>query len=125
MSNIVVRFENLARAVRALRALGVDVGDMRNAFSTLSDEGARIAARRAPRRTGRLAGSVRGAQGISKAVISAGDSTVPYAGAINYGWPARGISAAGFMQQADQELEPKVVQLLEQDIDTSIRKRGL
>lgn len=111
--------------VRALLALGLDVDDLKAAFSRIATEGAQRAAAYAPRRTGRLSGSVRGNRARSKAVVMAGRAAVPWAGPINYGWPARGIRASGFMQRASKEMEPIAVQRLEDETNRCIRARGL
>src|SRR4051812_42073766 len=109
-----------AEVARALRSLGVEVDDLKAAFAALAAEGAQVAARHAPRRTGRLAGSIRGTRARSAAVVTA---SVPYAGAINYGWPRRGIAAAGFMQAADSA--PRAVAALEAEINRAIARKGL
>lgn len=117
------RVEGLNQVVRALQQTGVDVEDLKDAFSKIASEGARIAAAEAPHKSGRLSGDVRGNRAKSKAVVTAGRKSVPYAGPINYGWPARGIQAAGFMQAADQQMQPRAVQLLEDEINRKIREK--
>lgn len=119
------KVEGLNKLTRDLQALGLDVDDLKDAFSAIAAEGAELAARYAPRRTGTLAGSVRGNRAKNKAVVSAGRARVPYAGPINYGWPARGIAAAGFMQKADQAMQPKALAQLEIEINRAITRRGL
>ncbi len=54
----------------------------------------------APRRSGRLAGSIRalGSQTMGQAAV--GKKAVPYAGVIHYGWPARNIAAQPFLEDA-------------------------
>lgn len=118
------RVEGLAAVTRGLRAIGLDVDDLKGAFGAIASEGARIAAAAAPRKSGRLAGNVRGNRARSKATVTAGGAAVPYAGPINYGWPKRGIAAAGFMQKADEEMRPRAVQLLEDEINSAIKRRG-
>lgn len=120
-----VRVEGLNQALRSLQEFGLDIDDLKTAFSAISQEGARVAAGFAPKRTGALAGSVRGNRAKSKAVVMAGRARVPYAGAINYGWPARGITGSHFMQRADAVMQPKALALLDQEIDAAIRRRGL
>lgn len=117
--------EGLSRVVRDLKAIGVEVDDLKDAFAKIAAEGARKAAAAAPRRSGRLAGSLRGNRAQSKAVVTAGTAAVPYAGPVNYGWPSRGIDATGFMQKADEEMRPRSVELLEQEINEVIRRKGL
>jgi hypothetical protein len=116
--------EGLREAVRDLERLGVEVDDLKEAFAAIASEGAQIAARLAPSRSGRLAGSIRGNRAKGKAVVTAGRATVPYAGAINYGWRRRGIRASGFMQRADAQLEPRSVGLLEDNLNRIIHDRG-
>jgi len=122
---VTYRIANLGQTVRALIALGVDVDDLKDAFGDIAQQGAQIAASHAPRLSGRLAGDVRGNRARSKAVITAGRVSVPYAGPINYGWAARNIAPSGFLQKADQELQPIALRLLEQGINAAIRRRML
>lgn len=119
------KVEGLSSVVRSLQRLGLDVDDLKDAFASIAQEGAQRAAQHAPRRSGRLAGDIRGNRAKSKAVIAAGRSSVPYAGAINYGWPKRGIAPSGFMQKADEEMQPVAIQRLEDEINRKIRERGL
>lgn len=118
------RVEGLSRVVRDLQALGLEVEDLKGAFSTIASEGAQRAASHAPKKSGRLAGDIRGNRAKSKAVVTAGRASVPYAGPINYGWPKRNITGAGFMQKADEEMQPKAIQMLEDEINRQIRKKG-
>lgn len=118
------KVEGLSRAVRELQSLGAEVEDLKAGFAKVADEGAERAARHAPKRSGRLAGTVRGNRAKSKAVVRAGTKArAPHAGPINYGWPRRGIRASGFMQKADQEMRPRAIQILEDEINRQIRKR--
>jgi hypothetical protein len=119
------KVEGLNELTRDLKAVGAEVEDLKGAFAAIAALGAQVAAAHAPKKSGKLAGSLRGNRSVSKAVITAGKAAVPYAGAINYGWPSRNISAAGFMQAADEELRPRAVQLLEAEVNSAIRKRGL
>lgn len=119
------KVQGLSQVVRDLKALGLDVDDLKGAFSKIAAEGAEKAAAHAPRRSGRLAGSLRGNRAQSKAVVTAGGASVPYAGPINYGWPARGITGSGFMQRADEEMQPRALAMLEDEINRRIKARGL
>lgn len=119
------KVEGLSRVVRDLKALGLEVDDLKGAFSKIAAEGASVAAGFAPKRSGRLAGSIRGNRAQSKAVITAGRASVPYAGPINYGWARRNIAPSGFMQKADKVIAPKAVQMLEDEINKAIRNKGM
>lgn len=117
--------QGLNEVVRDLVKMGVEVDDLKDAFAKIADEAAQAASSFAPKRSGRLAADVRGNRAKSKAVVTAGRSSIPYAGAINYGWPARGIEATNFMQRADQAMQTRAVDLLEDEINQKIRERGL
>lgn len=120
-----VRITGLTAVVRGLIAVGLEVDDLKDAFSSIAERGAATAAAFAPHLTGRLAGDVRGNRARSKAVITAGRVTVPYAGPINYGWAAHNITANGFMQRADRVWQPYAYRELEREINEQIARRGL
>lgn len=119
------RVEGLREVVRGLEKLGLSVDDLKDAFAPIADEGARIAAGFVRSRSGKLAGTLRGNRAKSKAVITAGRASVPYAGAQNYGWQRRNITAQGFMQKADDQLESRSLALLERSVNNAIRRSGL
>lgn len=64
----------------------------------------------APSKSGRLRGSVRVApvDGVPGVVVG-----VVYAGPINYGWPARGIDPAEYLERGAVAAEPAVEKVLE------------
>jgi hypothetical protein len=119
------RVDGLNQVVNALLGVGLEVDDLKGAFSAIADRGARVAAALAPRRTGTLAGDIRGNRARSKAVVTAGRMSVPYAGPINYGWARHGIEPNGFMQRTDQVMQPFALRQLENEINTAIKRRGL
>jgi hypothetical protein len=128
-----VRADGLNALVRELLALGLDVEDLKDAFAELAQRGARIAASHAPvggpasrdPHPGQLKRDIRGNRARNKAVVTAGRAGVPYAGPINYGWPAHNIEPSGFLQKVDAELGPFAPLLLEHSISNLIRRRGL
>ena len=115
----------LNQVVKGLQQLGLEVDDLKDAFAKIAAEGAKRAADHAPNVTGKLAASIRGNRAKNKAVVLAGRATVKYAGPINYGWPARHIIARGFMQAADEEMRPIALQMLNDDIESKIKEKGL
>ncbi len=125
MATTGVRVEGLAKAVRSLKALGLEVDDLKDAFARIASEGADRVSKYVPRRSGRLAATVRGNRAQSKAVVTIGRASVPYAGPINYGWPSRGIKASNFIAKTDAEISPVALRLLEDGINKAIRDKGL
>lgn len=123
-TSIDLRVDGLASVVRALQAIGVEVEveDLKTAFDDIADEGERLVAAAAPRRTGRLAGNTRGRRSKSKAVI---ENALPYAGPINWGWARHNIAPTGYLQRADAQLQPYALRRLEDEINHTIRLKGL
>ena len=119
------RVEGLTAVVRELRALGLETADLKEAFARIAQRGADRASQLVPRRTGRLASTIRGNRATSKAVVAVGRATVPYAGPINYGWAARNIAPAHYLQRTDEQMQPIALQMLEDEINHQIRARGL
>lgn len=120
-----VKVEGLNQTLTALQRFGVEVQDLKDVMADIAAEGARLASSFAPRRSGRLATTIRGNKAKAKAIVIAGRAKVPYAGAINYGWPKRGITPALFMQKADAQLAPRAVEMLDKGLDEVARKVGL
>jgi len=93
----VVRVEGARRLVRTLREFGDAIEDLKDANAAAAAMVADDARAAAPKRTGRLAGSIRGNRAAGKAVVAAGGAKVPYAGPIHWGWPKRNIAANRFI----------------------------
>jgi hypothetical protein len=120
-----IRVEGLREKVRALEAFGVEVDDLKDAFQEISQEASHIAAGYVQSKTGQLEGTVRGNRAKSRATVTAGRASVPYAGAQNYGWPRRNIKAQGFFAKTDERMQSKAPALLERGINDAIRRHGL
>lgn len=122
MTDTGVRVEG-ARELRAsLRKAGADLADLKAVNASVASMVASAAMAAAPRRTGRLAASVRGNRAVSTARISAGTAGIPYAGAIHWGWPSRNIEAQPFIADTAAALEDQWVKLYETGIADVINK---
>lgn len=115
-NDVSVRVEGLAQLRRDLRTFAGDVDDLKDANAAAARIVAAAAEARAPRRSGRLAASVRGNRAAGKATVSAGRASVPYAGPIHWGWAARGIEANPFVADAAQASEPTWLPLYENNL---------
>ena len=109
---IKLQVEGAERTSRAFRSLGLKSRDLSAAFGRIGAEIARDAVVLAPvGETGRLAASIRAGKAKTRATVSAGYARTPYAGVINYGWPARRIAPSYFLNDA-----------LEDNADTATRE---
>lgn len=102
---------------RDLRRMGDDLADLKDAHAAAAALVAAEAGRRAPKRTGRLAASVRGNRAISRATVSAGRASIPYAGPIHWGWAAHNIDPNPFVSDAATATEPAWLALYTAGID--------
>lgn len=98
-----LKVEGAARLRRDLARAGVDLNDLKAVHRQVAALVA--AAADPPRRSGRLAASVRPGATRRAAIVRAGGARVPYAGPIHWGWPKRGIKARPFIAAAAQDTE--------------------
>jgi hypothetical protein len=117
-----LRIDGLKDLVRDLEKAGVQVADLRAAFTGIAREARSLAVGFAPRRSGQLRASIRASQAKNYARVTAGSSRVPYAAPINYGWEKRHIRGAGFMQKADAAIRPHVLRTLVAAVDRMIKR---
>lgn len=77
---------------------------------------------RVPHRSGALEGSIRPLGGVTSAIVAAGRASVPYAGPIHFGWPARGIEPQPFIHDTIKDDWRKVYKTFTDAIDNVTRK---
>lgn len=111
------------------RRLGFKASDLAPAFARVGATVAADARSRAPRRSGRLASDIRsggaGGTGKTRATISAGRATLPYAGVHEYGWPRRHIAERRFLRDAADENAQATADLLVREMQHRIDSVGL
>lgn len=96
-----------ARELRAsMKRAGEDLGDLADAHAEVAAQVAAASSAAAPRKSGNLAGTVRGNRAKTSAVVKAGRASVPYAGVIHWGWPRRNIAAHPWMTDTAKATEP-------------------
>jgi hypothetical protein len=117
--------EGLDNLVRTLGRAGHDLDDLKDANRRAGEIVAREGSARAPRRSGKLAASVRPARQARRARVSAGGARVPYAGPIHWGWQARHIAPDPFIAWGAQATEPQWQQAYRADVQRALdRVRG-
>ena len=137
---VTFRVEGLNRLVRDLQAFGVEVDDLKGAFTKIALTAAEDYKRFVPVRSGALAGDFRASKTKNKARLMVGRVRIPYAQANNYGWGPKSqawkhgnyaskntigsFAGTSFVAQGDEVLEPKVMQLLENELNRLIRRKG-
>lgn len=100
--------------------MGDDLAELKAATARVSAFIASRAVPAAPRRTGKLAGTIRGNKSLSRATVMAGGAATPYAGPIHWGWPSRGIEAQPFIAETAQDTEPQWLDFYMSDIEKAV-----
>ena len=107
----------------SLKAAGDDLADLKAAHAAAAAIIAAAAKGMAPRRTGRLATSIRGSGSKAEAIVQAG---VVYAGVIEFGWPRRNIPGQPYLVPAARDTEPEWRPAYEAELQRIIAKvKGL
>jgi hypothetical protein len=103
----VVRVDGARELRRTLKSAGEDLGDLKATHASIAGLVATRTAAAAPRRSGALAGSVRGNAAATNATIKVGGASVPYAHPIHWGWPNHNITANPFAADTAKATEPE------------------
>lgn len=121
----VMKIEGFNKTVRALNRAGAEAQDMKDLMHSLGSLVVKTARPLTPHKTGRLAGSIRAGRGKTKAVVTAGRKSIPYAGVQHYGWPAHHIKASMFLVKALEVKSEEIVRNLVKGIGEICTKLGL
>jgi hypothetical protein len=120
---VVIEVEGADEVARRLGVLSRQIDDLHRPFADVADQIAGDGRAFAPKRSGRLAGGI-----VGSATERGGGATiygVPYAGVINFGWAARGIAGALFMQRAADSKGPAAADQVAGEIQRDVNKDGL
>jgi hypothetical protein len=119
----VVRVEGLSKLNRSLRKAGADVTQMSDVMHAIGM--AVVNATDLPVVTGRLKSTLRAGKGKTKAVVRLGGARAPYAGVIEYGWAARGITGTGAVSAARDSRKAESLRMIHAGIDRILRDSDL
>jgi hypothetical protein len=84
-----IKVEGVKELRASLKRLGVGLNDLKQAHVEVGNLVGRRAAQDAPKRSGRLAGTMRPGGAATQAVVRFGGARVPYANAVHWGTGAR------------------------------------
>jgi carbon monoxide dehydrogenase subunit G len=122
MAEFTVSVKGLREVTRSFKQYEGAVDDLKTANAAISSKVAQSAVATTPKLTGRLASTVKGNRAVQRVQIKAGGARVPYAGVIEYGWPARNIEAQPFLRRAAWTNRDYVIQQYSSNLE-SIKRR--
>lgn len=99
-SGYTVTIKGVNEVIRSLKQYQGAVDDLKDANAAIGQKVSVTARATAPYLSGALSGTIRPNRAMKKVQIKAGGAAVPYAGVIEYGWPARNIEAQPFLRRA-------------------------
>jgi HK97 gp10 family phage protein len=123
MASRTLTVEGLNETVRTLKKLGVDVSDLKDAFSRIGTRAAGQVRSAAPVRTGALAASVKPSKRQNSVYIYAGGARAFYAPFVEFG--TRYQSAQRFMRDTARMEGPRALDDLERELTQIINRLGL
>lgn len=113
-----VLVEGAKELARTLKKAGVDVKELKEANNRVGQVIVQAAQSRAPKKSGRLAGSIRASKEQAGITIRAGNNGgIPYAAPIHWGWPKRNIKATLFLTNAIAETQPEWIDLYYKELE--------
>ena len=112
LTAVLLKFSN---DVKNLNGFGTEIGKL------ISNNASALA----PKRSGALAASIGSVSTKDGVQIYAGSERVPYAGVIEYGWPAKGRSAKPYLMPAVQNNMQAIIKKYEDGISDRIKKYNL
>lgn len=116
----------LREVQRDLRKLGDDTKtELKDTHKAAAEIVVLGAKRLVPYRTGRLADSIRALATNTSGRVRAGSASVPYAGPIHFGWPARRIAPQPFIYDAMDARVDEIRGLYDKRIEELIRNYDL
>jgi hypothetical protein len=123
-NGLYVRLDGAKKFRQELKRADVAVADLKEPYRLTANLVVGVAKPRTPRRTGALAGTVRGSGTQTAGIVRAGNKSVPYAGPIHWGWPARHIKPQPWLSSAAQTSEPQWLPLFMEQLDQLARSLG-
>lgn len=117
-----IKIRGLREVTRSLNQYAGAVDDMKEANSKISAKVAQDAVSLSPKKSGNLARSIKGNRAKEKVQIKAGGARVPYAGVIEYGWPARNIEAQPYLRKAAYTNIRYVIEQFDSNLESLKRK---
>jgi phage gpG-like protein len=107
---------------KSLKDVEDGLADLKAAHAEAAGIVAEAARTGAPRRTGRLSGSIRPSGTKTAAIVRAGGSKIPYAGVQEYGWPGHNIPPQPYIVPAAHDTESTWIARYQDAVDRLLSK---
>lgn len=119
-----VYVEGVREVVRSLERLGVAVTDLKAVFKNIGNKVVSDAQSLVPRKSGRLAATIKSSNAKNKAIVRAGSARVPYAGVQEYGG-YNNIAPSNYLRGAVEQNQAYAVKTMDDGLRQLIRQYDL
>ena len=110
---------------RALKETAGDTDDLKELNKKIAEIVVDEAVKLVPVRSGKLKASLKSFGAASKARVTAGRKSLPYATVIHWGWPQRNIEGSFFLTNAMEKKQPQILETYHDELDKILDKNGL
>jgi hypothetical protein len=111
-----IRVEGARELRRALKQAGDDATDLKDLHHEVGEVVVSEAKTIVPRLSGTLANTIRSSRAKGAAIVRAGQTSIPYAGVIHFGWPGHNIEPQPFLYDAVDARRDEVIRLYEERV---------
>ena len=125
MAEVNISIQGIKEVTDSLNKMARDLESNIELNKELSTTLSQKASALAPKLTGALASSVVGNPSAEKAQIMAGSAAVPYAGVIEYGWPAKNKEARPYLTPAVNNNIGYIIEKYNDSIQKAVQKYNL
>ena len=110
---------------KALKETAGDTDDLKELNKKIAEIVVDEAVKHVPVRSGKLKASIKAFGAATKARVTAGRKSLPYATVIHWGWPQRNIEASLFLTKAMEIKQPEILDAYHNGLEKILDKNGL
>lgn len=110
---------------KALKETAGDTDDLKELNKKIAEIVVDEAVKHVPVRSGKLKASLKAFGAASKARVTAGRKSLPYATVIHWGWPQRNIEGSFFLTNAMEKKQPQILEAYQDGLEQILHENGL
>ena len=110
---------------KALKETAGDTDDLKELNKKIAEIVVDEAVKHVPVRSGKLKASLKAFGAATKARVTAGRKSLPYATVVHWGWPQRNIEGSFFLTNAMEKKQSQILEAYEDGLEQILDKNGL
>jgi len=110
---------------KALKETAGDTDDLKELNKKIAEIVVDEAVKHVPVQSGKLKASLKAFGAATKARVTAGRKSLPYATVVHWGWPQRNIEGSFFLTNAMEKKQSQILEAYEDGLEQILDKNGL